>query len=366
MAQLDRTQLKAKFENGDIPTQADFADLIDSLALKSEIGGGSLDINPITRTYSVDGLEQYLLFNTDHDMGTLGGLTHTNDDPSFHSHNGYFTAGQSIFKPLDTVSGSVQYANTSKDITIPSISGSKSRIISDTVSTYDDTDEGISYSVNQNFKRLKDLFPITVSGNNPSLLYTCEYPKYPGWNIAFKPVTDTNYKLAIEPSSYNRGCVYYITAPNFNHDITINYMEIYLVFPNMSRESETSESEWTGYTYSLYVLAMDNESAWMNHGVPDNPINISSGQFKIPFILTENQSTLIDSIDSYDAENGNDWRANFIEVNFYIRGTVNGVEIDNNFNETISNMMQDGGTMWDKYLYYDNELDISGWLNNQL
>lgn len=93
MAQLNRAALKAFFETGDKPTEAQFADLIDSLF-------ALIDNNTVTKVIIVniptvgDGSGGKILkrANAVIAMGEFGG-----DDTAITSDNGAFVAGGSLF-----------------------------------------------------------------------------------------------------------------------------------------------------------------------------------------------------------------------------------------------------------------------------
>lgn len=102
MAQLTREELKLLFENGDIPTQEDFANLIDSLALKSEIStsvGYTADWNVRflnSESYSINSeIDQYGNINLTPNINTYwsGGGFEFDSDNILHfkeSSNTYY------------------------------------------------------------------------------------------------------------------------------------------------------------------------------------------------------------------------------------------------------------------------------------
>ena len=93
MAQLNRTQLKAKFENGDIPTQADFADLIDSLALKSEISSSTGDVLTFLTSTEFANLITKITINGTVVIENINGLRATEEKP-------YYNTTRTVYKDI--------------------------------------------------------------------------------------------------------------------------------------------------------------------------------------------------------------------------------------------------------------------------
>lgn len=180
MAQLNRTQLKAKFENGDIPTQADFADLIDSLALKSEINSGGGD-QPTISTISLDvsnPLMRFLCFNSQSGYngyrGVLGSpyISDSSQRSTYLSNN--LNNMTSIIAKTGTTSsisylGSLKFNDSEVANMSVSLTGSKQSILPAATSSIDD-DWGI-VRFNPSLHTLDQILPITLSGMNPTLSF---------------------------------------------------------------------------------------------------------------------------------------------------------------------------------------------------
>lgn len=178
MAQLNRTQLKAKFENGDIPTQADFADLIDSLALKSEAGGSTpsastMEYNLVQNRYNV--LAPYLCFNHPNHteyrgvLGACGKLPSSNGGYTNNYYNNVLDFQIATKTNTGTVSGLSYFGPDSSQINT-TLNTTVSKYVSLVEAESRATDSnGNAVYFNNGIPTLEYLMPIIANGLNPSL-----------------------------------------------------------------------------------------------------------------------------------------------------------------------------------------------------
>lgn len=325
MAQLDRTQLKAKFENGDIPTQADFADLIDSLALKSEISNSGTtlpDPNIVTYNITESGLLPYYCFNYGSKRGILGYTSATTKDNKnfINMHVDYYYGVN-----IDTIPGSISHnslgiVNTNASINY--ISTSKKSYLNDTVSSNSNSLETI-YSNNVH-KTLYDFLPIAISAANAEFyidLYNFQNGVY---------ISAYNDSPKLKWTFDTDGSDIYHLQFLLDEDLEINYIDI-----NFNWYYDENAGDWK----NLACLFKNSAGSIVLEGGIDHIIYLP-----LPYDIYEHIESWTSDPGSYSYTPG---------LNFNIRGLYNGNEYDVLFEDDInswSNKANAGSWIDDYYM----------------
>lgn len=323
MAQLDRTQLKAKFENGDIPTQADFADLIDSLALKSEILNGDIDTSLITKYYTIFNEYKYLKFNSPDGRGVLGVYNpNVTDFDLTNRKNNYFQFD--VRQGLNNSNSFTGFFYIGSDNTLYSSNSFQASQAFDFPTSADELfdNNDILFAFNNDYTRLADLFPMSVRGINPTLSFT------------HNNFTD-NFSISSDRVFHQDNENYTIVARNFNHSLQLTSLFITLEYQpeaNFDKNLETI----------IIWEHDDTDDIWKT----DN--------FKIVVPISEyigDSFSEIFTIGDYTCVN----------INIEMQGTIdNSIEINWSINESFNDFENDEYTHW----LTDSNLDIGGYLND--